>query len=293
VFLQGFLADYEGKLEITSMFFRDISWSVSSDGVVLEFSPVIATPPGLRLSITLPSEAGVRISPNGVRKDSPTLTMAVHPVVPARVPIIQSPEVDSVLANRALRFTGGAPGAPTVIVLSFRTEIDLAEGEVITLTLPRFTKTGTPCLDVVYTAVPSNLFSVAEWIADKQVLILGLAYEVSSGQQVSVTVAGSAGFLLPSDGIKATDEFILATDAVRAPVAGAQILDLLILLSGQHHVYGWYADHTDSNRLCRPPWVWVELDEYHGFGCRSPSAVSLSCCQRFRRRYSTDIYSNF
>jgi hypothetical protein len=154
-----------------------------------------------------------------VPENSNDLQMRVLQNVPVPLAILKCP-LESILVNKTLCFSGDAAGKPTSVLLSFRTDIDLAAGEVITLTLPRFTRSGT-CL--VHLTVPENLFSTVSWIGEE--LALPLARDVASGKQIYVTLPLSAGFVLPADGVKELDKFTLATDAARAAVPGSLISD--------------------------------------------------------------------
>ena len=154
--------------------------------------------------------------------DDLALTIKMIPAVPVQVPIMKSPAVDSVLANVALRFSGGAAGEPTAIVLSFRPDINLEQGEVVTLTLPRFTRSGTCFLQA---SVPDNLFGLVEWVASKQEVVFALAVDVPAGQDIKVILPVSAGFKLPLDGVTGEHQFTLSTDAARVPMCGFPILD--------------------------------------------------------------------
>jgi hypothetical protein len=198
----------------------NVGWSPEYEELTLTIARFL--PKHTAIKVNVPRAAGLMLPGTGLALNQQDLTIRVDAAsaTASAIPITLSDPIGSFLKSPKLIYDPPEAGRLSSLTISFTPQMNLLEGEIVSVLLPEFTS-----LERRMRAQsnPFGLIRFAEWDFQSSKITMSMAGNLYKGQQLTITLPGDV-ILLPSKGLQANQLALkLMTDAVAGPNPGVSI----------------------------------------------------------------------
>jgi hypothetical protein len=198
----------------------NMGWSPEHEQLTLTISRFL--PKHTTIKVNVPRAAGLILPGTGLALNQQDLTIRVDAAsaTASAIPIALSDPIGSFLKSPKLTYDPPEAGRLSSLSISFTPQMNLLEGEIVSVLLPEFTS-----LERRMRAQsnPFGLIRFAEWDFQSSKITMSMAGNLYKGQQLTITLPRDV-ILLPAKGLQANQLALkLMTNAVAGPNPGVSI----------------------------------------------------------------------